>query len=205
MELILISDSKLKIMLTADDMADYSISNEYMSYESKDTRKMFGRILEEARQKTGFDSSNERLFIQVYPSKNGGCEVYVTTFEEGEMPQKKNEKKNNAPKKKKEYCVYTFDNIEDVTQLCKILRKSGYKFESSLHYENGSLKKKRYFLVLQEEVLQNNQYRKRKNVNKSDLANEYGKRIECKDILFYIGEHTEKIIKENAVNVLSKF
>ena len=34
MELILISESKLKIMLTAGDMEDYCISNEYMSYEN---------------------------------------------------------------------------------------------------------------------------------------------------------------------------
>ena len=63
----------------------------------------------------------------------------------------------------------------------------------------------KYYLVLQEEVMQNQQYRKRKNISKSDLANEYGKRIENREIMYYINEHSEKVVKENAVNVLSKF
>ena len=37
-----------------------------------------------------------------------------------------------------------------------------------------------------------------------DLANEFGKRVECKDIMFYISEHTDRIIKDDAVNILSK-
>ena len=205
MELILISESKLKIMLTAGDMEDYCISNEYMSYENKDTRKMFGKILEKAKEKTGFDSDTGRLFIQVYPSKIGGCDVYVTNCESGEEPVKRTEKKQNQPKKKKEYCIYSFEKLDDVIGLCSILDNAGYRFESALFCDTEREADGKYYLVLPEEIVQTQQYRKKRGVNKSDLASEYGVRMEHMDFLYYINEDTKNIIEENAVKKISRF
>ncbi len=209
MELILISESKLKIMLTADDMEDYEISNELMTYACKDTRKMFGKILEEARAKTGFDCTSGKLFIQVYPSKNGGCEVYVTSdMEESakEQPkaEKKTKEKSTQPKLKKEYCVFVFGIISDVVASCDILKKSGYQNESALYFEKIGENISKYYLVLQEEVPQYQQNRRKKAPTKCDLANEYGKRLENKESIFYIKEHAKCIVCKNAVEIMSK-
>ncbi|MBE6718067.1 MAG: adaptor protein MecA [Ruminococcaceae bacterium] len=202
MELILISESKLKIMLTADDMENYDISNEQMTYEKKETRRVFEKLLDEAREKTGFDSSSERIFIQVYPSKNGGCEVYVTLNTEGKQERKQREK-STAPKNKKEYCVYLFENIDDALSACCVLRKIGYKNESSLYSEQKGKAQVKYYLVLQEDVIQNTQGRKRRNVSKSDLANEYGKKLASKEWMLYIREHGKAIVEKNAVQTMS--
>lgn len=201
MELILINESKLKIMLTADDMEDYSISNENMSYENTDTRKMFGKILEKAKEKTGFDSSLGKLFIQVYPSKNGGCEVYVTTERVGAQ-NKKSDRKGTPPKKKKEYCVYVFSDFSSVLCACSLLHICKYEYESSLYCEGLSLSKK-YYLVLQEEVMLNGQYNKKRPPSKSDLASEYGKKLDGKNMLMYINEHAEELVATNAVSALA--
>ena len=200
MELILISESKLKIMLTADDMESYEISNEQMSYEVKTTREGFEKILDVAKEKTGFDSTSSKLLIQVYPSRNGGCEVYV--IRDGEVKNSPNTKeKSNPPKKKKEVCVYLLDGIEGLIKVCDILHKCGYKNESSVYYEMIG-EKTRYFLVLQEEVPYSSQNRKRKSLNKSDLANEYGKRLGGRDIVLYIEEHADRLIEKNAVKTV---
>ena len=78
MELIMISESKLKIMLTSEDMKEYSLNYDNLSYENTETRRAFWSILDEAKHRTGFDAASERVFVQVYPSKKGGCEMYVT-------------------------------------------------------------------------------------------------------------------------------
>ncbi len=204
MELILISESKLKIMLTADDMADYSITNECMSYENHDTRRMFGKILEKAKEKTGFDSSLGKLFIQVYPSGNGGCEVYVTTENTDSNRGKRQDKKQNTPKKKKEYCVYMFTDLVSAVDVCKMLKESKYENESSFYSEEKSGVKK-YYLVLQEEMSVNTQPTRRRTLCKSDLAEEFGKKVDCKNALMYINEHATKLVENNAVEVLSRF
>ena len=203
MELILISESKLKIMLTADDMESNGISEDLLTYGEKDVRKIFERILEEAKEKTGFDSSTGRLCVQVYPSKDGGCEVYFIRKAEGE---KYTGTKEKAPvqRKKKEYCVYSFDGINEVVNVCSILKSSGYTNESSLHADEDNNGESRYYLVLQEEIPTNDRSRRKKNISKSDLAAEYGTRFGGKDAMLYIVERTYTLVKARAVEVIGK-
>ena len=78
MELILINEKKLKIMLTPEDMREYEIDCESVDYGKTETRRAFWSILDEAKHRTGFDAASERVYIQLYPSKEGGCEMYVT-------------------------------------------------------------------------------------------------------------------------------
>ncbi|MBE6670590.1 MAG: adaptor protein MecA [Ruminococcaceae bacterium] len=206
MELILISESKLKIMLTADDMENYSISNEYLSYEKKETRRVFEKLLDEAREKTGFNSTSDRIFIQVYPSKNGGCEVYVTLNcdekeNDGKIDKRTKDKSPNV-RNKRENCLYSFENIDDAISACCILKRNGYRNESSFYSDKSDSATVRYYLLLQEEVVQNQQGRKRKSVSKSDLANEFGKRLSSKEWLLYIKERADVIVGKNAVDVI---
>ncbi len=74
MELILIDAQKLKVMLDADDMVSLSIAD----IETKNPRETLAPILSEARLRCGFDTSHSRLFVQMYPCRKGGCELYVT-------------------------------------------------------------------------------------------------------------------------------
>ena len=203
MELILISESKLKIMLTADDMESNGISEELLTYGEKDVRKIFEGILEQAKQKTGFDSSTGRLVIQVYPSKDGGCEVYFIRKPEGEKYTGAKEK-TPVQRKKKEYCVYLFDGISDAVAVCTLLKKCGYTNESALYTDKRKNGERRYYLVLQEEIPANDRSRKRKSIAKSDLAAEYGTRFGGKEAMLYIAEHTEPLLTSNAVEAVGK-
>ena len=78
MELILINENKLKITLSRRDMKQYDLDCDTIDYDKTETRKAFWSILDEAKHKTGFDAAKQRVFIQLYPSKEGGCEMYVT-------------------------------------------------------------------------------------------------------------------------------
>ena len=78
MELILINSNKLKIMLTEADMIQYELDFNTINYYNTETRRAFWNILDEVKHRTGFDAASDRIFIQLYPSKEGGCEMYVT-------------------------------------------------------------------------------------------------------------------------------
>lgn len=78
MELILISDTKLKVMLSAEDMQRYHISCDTIDYDNPHSRRAFWNILDEAKSRTGFDPAGNKVFVQLYPSREGGCEMFVT-------------------------------------------------------------------------------------------------------------------------------
>lgn len=81
MELIVISRSKLKIMLTEPDMQHYHLEATHMNCTDAHTREAFRHIFDDARDEIGFDTEGKRLFVQLYTSKGGGCEIFVTKLE----------------------------------------------------------------------------------------------------------------------------
>ncbi len=78
MEILKISDSKMKVMLTAEDMKKYNITSGELDYNDSKTRKKFWEILEDVKVKSGFDAEGDKVLIQFYPSRDGGCEMFVT-------------------------------------------------------------------------------------------------------------------------------
>ena len=81
MELIPINQSKMKIMLSAPDLQYYELSlhNPHdLSCEDEDVRGAFRHIFDDVEAKTGFHTKGEKLFVQMFTSKCGGCEIFVT-------------------------------------------------------------------------------------------------------------------------------
>ncbi len=77
MELILISNTKLKIMLDESDMIKYHIGSESDCAKGS-TRRAIRSLLECARDQIGFNTDGEEIFVQLYTSKKGGCELFIT-------------------------------------------------------------------------------------------------------------------------------
>lgn len=205
MELILISDSKLKVMLTEDDMKQYEINCDMIDFGSGtpvETRRAFWKILDEAKMKTGFDASGDRVFVQVYPSKSGGCEMFVTKlgiFIEKNRDSKietpagyiKNEKiktRNEVNKK----AVFMFDNIDNLLMACLRLSENGYIGKSSLYSaENTDSRGGKYYIVLDSDHLP-----------KLFCPGEYNA-VNCPaSAILYLKEYCSCICTENAVLTL---
>lgn len=184
MELILINHSKLKVTMSAEDMHTYSISCDTMDYEKETTRGAFRALLEEARQQTGFDAQHDRIFVQVYPVRGGGCELYVTKL--GELSE-------HAPTpalvQESSPCVYAFSSLQRMLCACAHLLQNGYNAQSSAYEDD---ERTRYFLLLNE---------------KSDMEailSEYGEPKSDVWVLAYIQEHCTCLCSENAVKIFSK-
>ena len=120
MDIILLSDDKLKVKLSPEDMKRLSISCDSMDYDDTGTRRAFWDILDKAKEKTGFDAAKERVFVQVYPSRDGGCDMYVTkasSLQERPIGDKQ-AAVTVLPQKSKKWLTYSFDNVDDMICVC---------------------------------------------------------------------------------------
>jgi negative regulator of genetic competence, sporulation and motility len=85
MEIIKCTKNKLKVIFTEEDMKKYRIKASSLDYNDKNSRKKFREILEDVKEASGFDYGGEKILIQLYPSKDGGCEMFITKL--GQIPR----------------------------------------------------------------------------------------------------------------------
>ena len=158
MEWIRISANKLKIMLSAEDARRYALNCENADYADLMTREAFREILTDVRQETGFDATEDKVYIQMYPSKEGGCELFVTklglllTQEDHEAPSEEKSqicgtakiKKTPQTVRKKSTCIL-FSSLDHLLALCRRLSTS-YTGESEVWLDEGGA----WWLILTE-------------------------------------------------------
>ncbi len=102
MELIIISASKLKIMLTPPDMQYYELPAEPISCIDDQTRRAFRHIFDDAKSQVGFETEGEKLFVQLYASRDGGCEIFVSKL--GEEPATESFAPTSTPVERSSAC-----------------------------------------------------------------------------------------------------
>ncbi len=198
MELIVISDAKLKVMLSAEDVRRYELGGNAVDGESPETKRVLREILDEVKAKTGFDASGERVLVQLYPSRGGGCELFVTKLgkfvSQKALPSAKPcEAAAGAAVYDLRPAVFAFGSLGDLLAVCRQLNRAGYALLSTAYAaDDGS-----FYLVLQE--------RSRTGNLPSRLAfvEEYGRRRRGTGELAYIKEHSLCIAASDAVSRLA--
>ena len=210
MELIKVNSQKLKIILTKEDMTSFDITNENLDYTSAKTRKALGSILERAKEQTGFDIKNDRLYIQVFPSVDGGCEMFLTRrarlLPEPAMPRcSYYRRKSQLPV---EYScengryIVTSQNIDDIIDLCTRMKNEKFYGTSSLYILNGE-----YLLTLD--------FKRRvpcfTKEREYDEQARFGFICDYCNVCYadelpqaYINEHAEVLIKDTAIETISE-
>lgn len=181
MELILISNSKLKIMLSAEDMKRYDIECE----GEVALRRGFKPVLEMARRDCGFDPDGGRLLVQVFPSRGGGCEMFVTRVGLGAG--------GKGAASSPTICLLRGASV--LASACRILSVRGYGKGSSAYSLGDGL----FALILPEF-----------DPNKAlplgaAILEELGERCASDMSTEYIAEHGMPICTENAVTRLADF
>lgn len=157
MELIRISQTKLKIMLDSADMKHFELDSG--SCIDISGREAFRNILKEARDRCGFDAVDEKVFVQYYPDKGGGCEMFVTKLTDsradgrgrGSTESGRHFAYSNGGAVERYdsgYIVYSFCTLTGLLSTCKMLNHTGYGGESLVY---RMIDKRRYYLVLSEE------------------------------------------------------
>ncbi len=200
MELIMINDNKLKVTLSIEDMKALDIDCETLDYDNTETRRAFWSILDEAKHRTGFDAAADKVFVQVYPSQDGGCEMYVTKLSSYSGDDKrtitiKNRNKSRV-KRDKSQCqpkVFRFDGIQSLIGLCSRLYTSKTIYISSVY---ASADTNSYFLEisLPDDVQANSEL--------DAYIGEYGGKKCGNSINLYLNEYCSCLRKNDAVETL---
>ena len=82
MKLIRSGENTLRITMTVEDLDRYCVSLEDFDELLPHKKRIFRELMALAKKETGFDASYERVYIQLYPKKDGGCELFIIKLEE---------------------------------------------------------------------------------------------------------------------------
>lgn len=189
MELIQISENKLKIMLSETDMIKYALDGESADYSKDETRRAFRHMLSRVRQMSGFDTRGERIFVQMYPSRDGGCEVFVTKLGDRKGEYFEVDTLSRTDVKKQTGNAYGFNSLENMLAVCRYL----YNCRSDCRHEGKAFRDDRgnYYLALPESC-------------KFAHCEEFSKQISPARLDAYIKEHGRCLIESGAVEILGQ-
>ncbi len=189
MELLLISDSKLKVMLSEEDMRRYDLNAETVNYENTETRRAFWKILDEAKERTGFDAASDKVLIQLYPSRDGGCELFVTKL--GLIPsvaEKTIAKSNRVTMLAARRGVYLFSSLSALIRATRALASSLSIRESAGYLVEGE----RYCLIVEERG------GKKEGIGEAARLSEFGEPLPAV-LTDYIREHGVCLAEKDAI------
>lgn len=77
MNFLPISETKLKIVLSLDEMRQYGLCEKELNYSAPEVRESLWRILDAAKAACSFSVNGEKILVQLYPAAEGG-EIFVT-------------------------------------------------------------------------------------------------------------------------------
>ena len=207
MEFILISDDKLKIIMSKRDLEKFDISAEELDYSNVETKRMLWDILGKAKQSIGFSCDGERVLVRLYTSRDGSCELFVSklgsaTDEEVYMSdislgcpyETIRDFGQNPPKKKKS--AYRFNKLEWLIEVCRRLSDMGYSGNSDVFVDTEHS----YYLFF--DRLDDLGYF---NFDEFSFINEYGEPENAERAYELLCEYGEPICTEKAVEILSAF
>lgn len=227
MELILISKSKLKIMLDEKDMKEYNIGDE-TDCARAETRRAIRTILDRAKDQIGFNTEGVEIFVQLYTSKSGGCELFVTKGNDSDNfvsntahPSDKRQKKRETGQKKTDIFDDRSDSLpehadilpkslesefgrvafsfDSLSDIFKVCRLLKSKGFSGRSHALKDMEGKYYLFILGLDM------KAYSRLDDMSFIYEYGKKERWDTLFTYLEEHGKVLCFDNAVDVLSAF
>ena len=197
MEMLMISDEKLKIVLSAEDLEDFGLGAEEPDYSKTETKRMIWDLLGRAKKKFGFTTEGHRMLIQLFPCRQGGCEIFICRMNRSEEAE---ELRVESSSKKTESLsarrgAYAFDALDSLLRVCRRLSEIGFSGESRAYYGDD----RRYYLLLS-------------GMNPSDylpfdeysFIEEYGRAESHEALSHRLPERARMICSSDAVSILGE-
>ncbi|MBQ8393029.1 MAG: adaptor protein MecA [Clostridia bacterium] len=188
MEIIKINYKAVKVILNKEECEKY----EFISGESISDRVMLmslDSLLLEVKERESIDLMNGKLLVQIYPTKNLGCEIYICDTEEDKLYR---DKGAQTGIKKATSCtgIYRFDSIDKLLYACCRLADCIDDEASQVYYDSCN---ERYYLVSTGIAPRELRFA---------FLNEYAKQIKL-PYIHHIREHLRCICYKNAIKTMS--
>ena len=207
MELIRITDQKLKIMLTPSDMTEMAINPDAIDNCDASVPDTFRRLLWEIRRQYGLEFDERHLSVQYFPSREGGCEMFVSGTPPTDSGEERDKRKRSAgtgsailPIGKAlagnflRETAYRFENLSNLLAACHRLRGIGYIGESAAYRDGGTI----YYLLLK--MLTASPF---SLPDEFAFLCEYGRIENASALRLYFREHGSVICPRDAVEILA--
>ena len=208
MELIKITDQRLKIMLTSSDMTQFALDPSSIENCDAQTTAAFRLFWGEVCRQYGLDFDDSHLSVQYFPSRGGGCEMFVSSMQNVAAGEDKERRRRasgggNAvlPIGKTlsgnfmRETAYRFETLQALLAACHRLKSIGYIGESDAFRDGASA----YYLLLK--LLSPSPFTL---PDEFAFLCEYGRPENASALRLYFREHGSMIRSPDAVDVLAK-
>lgn len=208
MELIRINDKKLKIMLTSTDMKNYALDVQKLSGGAEETRQAFRHLLHDAGIDGGFEPGNDKIYIQYYPSREGGCEMFITRLDQVAAPMDTVGTQSVQKSAKKEIrsgwqLAFRFNSLSSLLLSCRaldmVLSSLAGRVTSSVYRDEREEKDQFYLLI---SVVGHDDHAEPFALSR--ILSEFGYKLSHQDAKLYLGEHGEPLCLKNAIETLGR-
>jgi negative regulator of genetic competence, sporulation and motility len=207
MEYVMINESKLKVMLEESDLVGLDLSSDELDYANPEAKQLFGDILGYAREELGFDTSGYRVLLQLYPSRDGGCEIFITRLgklEEADTPKNQEssarKESQKAKRKAKRRKAFRFECLSHLVGACRRLSESGSVTESEVFTDLQG----EWFLILSYCDDEYSDVLDLLPVSELSFLSEYGSPTDAGALSVYLGEYGRAVCAKNAVEIISR-
>ena len=203
MQLIVINESIFKMIFTEQDMEEYGLDEDEFHLSAINTRRIISEIIKKSPQKRELEDigSDEKLLIQYYPEKKGGCELFVTRiplekdfYEVSDMTDGARDKKLlGLETAKKCTLTYSFSELAWAIAAARELKARKFEGKSTLYH----IEHKKYYLSL---YPSNSPEAVR---SPSCFLPEFGELENSEHMLLYLTEHGALLYEGDAIENLT--
>lgn len=179
--------NKIKVTLSALEITKIFGSYENIDYSNPEIKVALNILLDKATEISNTEFEDGALFVEVYPTALGGCNIYFTKIK----PAEKQTKRFKQITQNHLWNILEFANSTDLINAMKCLYKTNSKdiIKSSLYKCNDNY----YLLTVCSKPI----------FKKFFLIREFAQNIYFgKTICAVIAEHSEQIVKDNAIQKL---
>ena len=191
MEIIHISESKLKVMLTQEDLEDFGIDAQALDYNDVETKELFGALLSHIKDTADFNTDGYRLLVRLFPSRDGSCELFLSRIDAFAPPQTEPSLEADP-----HFEAFRFDSIDALLAVCRRLRAVGFDRPSTAYMSDGH----RFYLLLEQE--NPSKHKKSDGISPTAFLCEYGKAESDEGLLGFLLEHGRLLCTQSAVERL---
>ena len=191
MEILRIGKHAIKIALNKDETKEYKVLDSE-TLDNDEIKDAFSKLLSKAKEKVDFSYAGRKIFTEIFPNKDGGCEIFVSCISVEAEKAIYKDKGQSADNKKSRasIAIFDFDCLENLLFACYRLNEIKFKSKSSVYYDSD---KKRYYIILEDIYIKDIKFA---------FLNEYARYVKS-NVSSYINEHYKCVIKNEGVKILS--
>ena len=146
MEFVKINEKAIKITLSYDEAQKLDIDSS-ASFDPEKSKAIFNKMLAEAKKEFGFNYAGEKIYAEIFDSRDGGCEIFISCLSGEGMMNKEKGEEVLLSKLKLQNLIFCFDSMDSLLSGCWLLTQAKCQNNTSVYYDP---EKEKYYILLED-------------------------------------------------------